>query len=185
MFNFSLPKSSRVHTRRARLSLALIAVGIVAAGALVPAFVSSSANAATTGIFADDLKPKVSADSDRVPVELGIRFTPRVAGSVTGLQYYQGPKAKGVTTATLWSSDGKVVARQTFSTSSAVGWRTIPLAKPVKLTAGKTYTASYQAPKGGYAVTERDLTSHRVQNGFALTPGAGVYRYGKTGKIPT
>ncbi|WP_404435858.1 DUF4082 domain-containing protein [Microbacterium aerolatum] len=158
---------------------------MIAVAGLVPAVTASSANAATTGIFSDTLKPKTGADSDRVPVELGIRFTPRASGTVTSLQYYQGSQSKGVKTATLWSSDGKVIARETFAPSSQVGWRTVPLRKPVKLTAGKTYTASYQAPKGGYAVTERDLTSHKVVNGFALTPNAGVYRYGKTGKMPT
>ncbi|HWK76502.1 DUF4082 domain-containing protein [Microbacterium sp.] len=184
MFRIPLPESSRVRSRRARLALALAAVGVVAAGALVPAFTANSANAATTGIFADTLEPEVAADPDRVPVELGIRFSPTVSGTVSALQYYQGPKAEDVTTTTLWSDSGEVLAQETFKASSKVGWRTIPLDEPIALEADETYTASYQAPNGGYAVTERDLTTHDVQNGFTLTPGAGVYRYGDTGRMP-
>lgn len=174
-----------VRSRRTKtLLIALAAMLAVIGSFIVPALTAPSADAATTGIFADNVKPRIAADPDRVPVELGIRFAPRSSGTVVALQYYQGTKAKGVTTATLWSGNGKVLARQTFRPSTKVGWRSIPLSKPVRLQAGKTYTASYHAPKGGYAVTERDLTSHTVRNGFALKAGAGVYRYGKSGKMP-
>lgn len=176
-----------VRSRRTKLPFLLVITALLAlvGSLIVPVITATSANAATTGIFSDALKPRTAADSDRVAVELGIRFSPRTSGSVTALQYYQGAKAKGVTTATLWSSDGRVLAQEKFSATSKVGWRSIPLRKPVKLSSGKTYTASYQAPQGGYVVTESDLTSHRVLNGFALKPGAGVYRYGKTAKVPT
>lgn len=175
-----------VRSRRTKtLLIALAAMLAVIGSFIIPALTAPSADAATTGIFADNVKPRIAADPDRVPVELGIRFAPRSSGTVVALQYYQGTKAKGVTTATLWSGNGKVLARQTFRPSTRVGWRSIPLSKPVRLQAGKTYTASYHAPKGGYAVTERDLTSHTVRNGFALKAGAGVYRYGKSGKMPS
>ncbi|MDR7191212.1 hypothetical protein J2Y46_004074 [Microbacterium sp. BE35] len=173
----------RTRIRRANIGFtALVAGVLVAAGfAVVPAIAAPT----TTGIFADDLQPKIAADSDRTAVELGVKFSPDKSGTVTALQYYQGKGAKNVTTATLWSSDGTVLSQVSFTASTTVGWRTVALSKPVTLTAGASYVASYNAPSGGYAVTENDLTRTRVQNGFTLKSGAGVYRYGATGKVPT
>ncbi|KRA24986.1 hypothetical protein ASD65_11540 [Microbacterium sp. Root61] len=139
----------------------------------------------TTGIFADDLQPTISGDSDRDAVELGIRFSPEKSGEVVALQYYQGAEATGITQATLWTSRGETLARVSFAATTAVGWRTIPLAQPVSLTAGKTYVASYNAPRGGYPLTEQALKKTQHVNGFTLRAGAGVYRYGPTSKLPT
>ncbi|MCT9818987.1 DUF4082 domain-containing protein [Microbacterium sp. W1N] len=151
-------------------------------GIVAPAIAAPSP---TTGIFSDSLRPEVDADADRVPVELGIRFRPQDAGEVTALQYYQGARAGEVTDATLWAADGTVLARASFEATADVGWRTVPLATPVALTAGETYVASYNAPQGGYPVTEHDLTAPTTQNSFDLPADAGVYRYGPTTKIPT
>lgn len=177
----------RNRIRRANVGLSALVAGIlvVAGLAVVPAIAAPSASSSTTGIFADDLQPKVAADSDRAAVELGVKFAPEKSGTVTALQYYQGKGNKNVTTATLWSPEGKVLAQAKFKASSTVGWRTVPLPAPVSLAAGKTYVASYNAPNGGYAVTENDLTRTQVQNGFTLASGAGVYRYGATKVMPT
>ncbi len=146
---------------------------------------TTAATAATTGIFPDDLKPAVSADPDRSSVDLGVKFSPTQSGRVVGLQYYQGLRDTGVTTATLWSSTGSALASVSFKPSATVGWRTVALPKPVQLTAGKTYTASYLAPKGGYVVTERSLSKSRVVGGFSLPANAGVYRYSTSNVMPT
>ncbi|WP_162605810.1 DUF4082 domain-containing protein [Jiangella aurantiaca] len=138
----------------------------------------------TDGIFADDLAPRTAADPDRRAVELGVRFSPQEDGSVTALQYYQGARTRDVTTATLWSAEGEVLARVSFAASRSVGWRTVPLETSVPLTAGETYVASYHAPQGGYAVTEHDLTTRQVRNGFVLQAGAGVYHYGSHSRFP-
>lgn len=184
MFDFPLRKHARVRRPRARLSLALAAAGIIAVAGLAAAPAVAVPAPTGVGMLSDTLKPKTAADSDRAAVELGIRFSPKTSGKVTALQYYQGPKTGGVTSATLWSTNGKVLSRVTFPATSKVGWRTVPLAKPVALTAGAGYVASYHAPKGGYPVTERGFTSTKVTNGFTTTAHAGVYRYGKTGKVP-
>lgn len=171
---------------RARtLLIALVALLAAVGSFVIPAVSAPSASAATNGIFADDLKPTIDADQDGDAVELGIRFSPDTAGTVTALQYYQGRDAADVTTATLWSRDGRVLAQETFAATSRVGWRSIPLTEPVELAAGKTYIASYHAPKGGYPVIENHLDAPRVQNGFSLKAGAGVYAYGPSGKVPT
>lgn len=169
-------------SRSIRVAVATFSVALLAAigMAVAPAVAAPSA----TGIFADTMKPQTAADPDRVAVELGIRFSPAASGTVSALQYYQGKKATGVTTATLWGPDGAVLSRATFAPTTKVGWRTVTLTKPVSLVAGKTYVASYRAPQGGYPVTERDLSTSKKQNGFALPAGAGVYRYGDGRSIP-
>ncbi len=181
--NSPLRPRLRHRIRAGRLALigAVIAAVATAGFAVAPAVAAP----ATTGMFSDAMKPRVAADTDRAAVELGIRFTPKGNGTVTALQYYQGSKAAGVRKATLWTADGKVLARVDFAASRQSGWRTVTLNKPVSLTAGTTYVASYNAPSGRYPVTEKDLTTAKTLNGFALKAGAGVYRYGATSKVPT
>lgn len=166
---------------RVRIAIALAIVTVLAIAGIA---VGSSAQAATTGIFSDTLKPGVAADSDRVGVELGIRFTPEKSGTITALQYYQGKRAVGVKSATLWSADGTALAKANFPESRTQGWRTVTLSKPIAVTAGQTYVASYFAPKGGYPSISRDLKKPKTLNGFALAQNAGVYHYGKTSKFP-
>src|SRR5690242_17227503 len=105
---------------------------------------------ATTVIFSDTLAPATVSDAHRQSVPLVIRFSPQQSGQVTGLQYYQSSKATGVTTATLWSSDGTALATFRFTASTTSEWRTVALNSPVSLAAGSTYVASYFAPNGGY-----------------------------------
>jgi len=172
--------------RRRRLRHALsAALAAILAAASASVGLAIAGTPWTNGIFADDLKPQIEADPDRAPVELGVRFTPQHEGQVTALQYYQGRSASDVTTATLWSAWGRALARVNFPADTREGWRTIPLTKPVRLRAGETYVVSYHAPRGGYVVTEQDLTTRTVQNGFVLEAGAGVYRYGQHSRFPT
>lgn len=179
--NAPLPTRIRRPLRALRLALAAAVVALVATAGFIA--LPATAAATPTGIFSDTLRPKVAADSDRVAVELGIRFSPQQSGTVSALQYYQGPRLRAQT-ATLWTAEGAVLSRVKISASTTVGWRTIALPKPISLTAGKTYVASYQAPTGGYPVTENALTTAKTQNGFVLKAGAGVYRYGTTSAVP-
>ncbi|MBG6056120.1 hypothetical protein IWX81_002552 [Salinibacterium sp. CAN_S4] len=173
----------------ASLGVMALAVGTAVA---IPAFAQTPATAtssmrpatSTTGIFSDSLKPSVAVDPDRDPVELGLKFSPEKSGSVTALQYFQSRAASGVTSATLWTADGKKLATASFSATTREGWRTIMLTTPAALEAGRSYVVSYFAPQGSYAVSERDLTSKKSLNGFTISRGAGVYKYGQGG-FPT
>lgn len=169
------------HIKRFRIALTLALVAVLTTAGIG---VASSAQASTTGIFPDDLAPGIAVDSDRSAVELGIRFTAENSGSITALQYYQSRGARGVTSATLWSGDGDVLAEVDFSATRSPGWRTLTLDEPVDVTAGSTYVASYFAPRGGYAVTEGDLLKARSVNGFTLGASAGVYTYTDTSAFP-
>lgn len=162
---------------------AALATIAVTTGAL--AIGSAAAKADTTGIFPDDLSPRIAAASDPASVVLGVKFAPTQAGTISALQYYQGPKDSGITTATLWSASGTALATAPVKATRSVGWHTVPLAKPVKVSAKTTYVASYLATKGGYAVTQNVLDKAKVLGGFAVPANAGVYRYGRTNALPT
>jgi hypothetical protein len=171
-------------TRIGRIVLSAITTAIVVIATLGLAGTPTVA-AATTGIFSDTMTPTNPGAADQGAVELGVRFSPQQSGKVTALQYYQGSRATGVTTATLWSSTGTALATARFDATTTAGWRTIALTSPVALTAGNTYVASYYAPKGGYPVTQSDLLTDKTLNGFTLKAGAGVYRYGSPGSMPS
>ncbi|UUT34487.1 DUF4082 domain-containing protein [Microbacterium elymi] len=172
-------RRARKLTRRTRKLIAVLAGTVVAAGALaaVPALARAQS---TPGIFSDNLSPAVAVDPDRSAVELGVAFSPQHNGDVTALQYYQSPARSGVTSATLWSSDGGVLARVNVGPNGTAGWHTLPLDDHIRLRAGEQYVVSYHASRGAYSVTENDLTSSRKQNGFVLRANAGVYQYGQS-----
>jgi len=160
---------------------ALVSIA-VAAGVMVAVPAIARNGATTNGIFSDSLQPEVLSDADRASVELGLRFTPTANGSVTALQYYQGKAA--VTSATLWSASGKVLASVSVPKTAGTGWKSVPLTNSIALAAGTTYVVSYHASKGAYPVTENDLVATRTQNGFSLGKSAGVYTYGSQKQFP-
>ena len=163
-----------------------VATLVAAVLAVVGFAVLPTAGASTvTSIFANDVRPALAADTDHASVELGVKFSPQISGRVTAIKYFQGSAALDVSRATLWAADGSVLARTSFSTSDRIGWRTVPLDKPVDLTVGKTYVASYHADRGAYPSIGRDLASGRTQNGFRLPANAGVYKYGSASDFPT
>lgn len=179
-----LIKRSRTSSRRSRIGAIATAVTVLV-GAGIFASQAAGAAATTTGLFPDDLRPQTTVDRDRSAVELGIRFTPDKAGTVTAVQYYQGGGLTGTSKATIWATDGSVVTSTPFTLDKAIGWHTVRLSSPAGLQAGKSYVASYLAPTGGYPVTENHLTTTRSENGFTIRSGAGVYRYGVSNQIPS
>src|SRR4051812_43457161 len=93
---------------RAAVSVALVvAVGATAAivGGALPAQAS----------VLDKAVPKVVTDPERLPVELGMRFTSAKNGTVDGISYYRGPSNAGPHTGSLWDSTGKRLATVAFT----------------------------------------------------------------------
>lgn len=121
-----------------------------------------------------------SAD-DPSAAELGLRFTPTVAGFVTGVRFYKGAGNTGTHIGSLWSSDGQRLATATFGGETASGWQTVSFQAAVPVAAGQTYVASYTAPNGHYAVQPHAFSAQavnadplQVAGGYGATP-AGVY----------
>ena len=157
----------------------------VAAAVAVSLLSTIGASAATpTGVFATSDTPRTLADPDTASVELGVKFTVAAEGVVTGVEYYSTPANGGTHVGSLWGPDGKRIAKATFPTSTKSGWVSVSFATPVTVQPGKTYVASYLAPKGRYAVTENFFTKARSAGDVTFPKNAGVYAYG-TGGLPT
>ncbi|MFT4166535.1 MAG: DUF4082 domain-containing protein [Microlunatus sp.] len=128
--------------------------------------------------------PANPASSDPDAVELGVTFTPRVAGSIVGIRFYKGTGNSGTHTGSLWNSSGSRLATATFTSETSTGWQTVEFATPVKVTAGQRYVASYYAPRGRYAAAQRFFTGTYTSGDLSVPVNGGVYRYGSSG-FPT
>ncbi|WP_426245723.1 N,N-dimethylformamidase beta subunit family domain-containing protein [Nocardioides sp. LHG3406-4] len=95
--------------------------------------------------------------SARRGVEVGVEFTPTRAGSVVALRYFQVSGRVAPRSVTLWSDRGTRLVRAKIPRKGAkpakAGWRTVTLADPVGLRAGRSYVASYYLPAGRAART--------------------------------
>ena len=81
-------------------------------------------------------------------VEVGVKFTSDVAGTITGIRFYKGAGNTGTHVGNLWSSTGTLLATATFTSETASGWQQVTFATPVAITANTVYVASYHSNKG-------------------------------------
>jgi len=137
----------------------------------------------TSSIWSDSVTPDVVADSDAVPIELGVKFRSDVAGSITGLRFYKSTTNTGTHIGHLWTGAGQLLATATFTNESASGWQTVTLGTPAAISANTTYVASYHTDTGHYS-SNTDYFASSFDNPplHALADGAdggnGVYVYG-------
>ncbi len=136
-------------------------------------------------LFGTNDTPSELASNDFNPVELGVKFTASVNGTITGIRFYKGAGNTGTHVADLWSATGTLLATATFTSESASGWQEVNFAAPVVITAGTTYVASYHT-NGDYSDNSNYFTSS-LTNGELTAPagGNGVYAYGAAGSFPT
>jgi hypothetical protein len=134
-------------------------------------------------------RPSFFANDDTSAVELGVRFTSDVDGSITALRYYKAPGSSGSHIGHLWDSSGQLLATAAFGAETLGGWQQANLSSPVDITADTVYTVSYYCPNGVYGVTAGDFLDGGTDRGVlhALpnsNGGNGVYQYGAS-SFPT
>jgi hypothetical protein len=160
-------------------------------GGSASATVSLTVNPPGAGVslFAPSDTPATITEDDPMPVELGMKFTSDVAGTITGIKFYKGPQNTGAHEGHLWNADGTLLATATFTNETTSGWQTANLNTPVAITAGTTYIASYHTG-GNYSATSNYFdTDH--SNGPLTAPastaggGNGVFAYGGSGLFPS
>jgi len=129
--------------------------------------------------------PGTSSDPDTNSVEVGLKFSSSIAGSVTGIRFYKGPSNTGAHVGHLWTSTGTLLASVTFTNETASGWQQANFTTPVKITANTVYVISYLAPNGSYA-DDQNYTWSTLSSlpllVFGTTPG--VYGYGASATFP-
>ena len=128
---------------------------------------------------------------DTSPLELGLKFRPKVDGRITGLRFYKGTSNTGTHIGHLWSRNGTMLAEAIFVGETVRGWQQVTLSNPVNVSAGTTYVASYHAPNGNYAFNISYFASSSFESEFltalgdGVDGGNGVYAYGPSGTFPS
>lgn len=153
---------------------------LLAAALLALTFAVAPRADATQTLFGAT-RPPTLTDPDRVSVELGVKFSPTVNGTISGIRFYKSRSNTGRHIGTLWSSQGKQLARVTFSKESASGWQQARLAHPVAVRKGVTYVASYLAPSGRYSSATQGFSKPYRSKSLTVPVGGGVYAYGRGG----
>ncbi len=69
-------------------------------------------------LYSDSTTPTILQAADTAAVTLGVRFSPTVDGTVTGVRFYKGPGNTGTHVGTLWSAAGTQLATATFTGES-------------------------------------------------------------------
>ncbi|WP_461476591.1 DUF4082 domain-containing protein [Microbacterium sp. HJ5] len=126
------------------------------------------------------------ADSDTDPIEVGTGFHVAEPGSVTAIRFYKPTGSTGTHRGTLWNAAGEALGQVEFTNETASGWQRAPLAVPVPVQPGTSYTVSYFAADGRYARTSGYFAQERTV-GFITAPAGtnGRYLYTPTGGLPT
>jgi hypothetical protein len=175
--------------RGPRALLALVVAAVSAVALAGPA--AADPTGCPCSLWAPDAVPVVTDFDDAQPVELGVQFTVDVAAPVTGLRFYKGATNTGTHIGSLWTADGTLLARATFTAETASGWQQVSFATPVDATPGTRYVASYHAPVGHYSVDAGYFTAGPHDNGILHAPGAdpsapnGLFAYTPEPAFPT
>jgi hypothetical protein len=138
----------------------------------------------------DFATPSIIDAEDGSSVELGVKLTSSVNGTITGIRFYKSAANTGTHVGSLWSASGELLAQATFTNETASGWQSATFSEPVAITAGTTYVAGYLAPNGNYSATSVAFSSAGIENPplMALANGTslnGVYAYSGESTFPT
>lgn len=136
-------------------------------------------------LFAANEGPTGGSIQENSPLELGMKFTASVSGTVTGIRFYKAAGDTGPHTGSIWSASGTLLATISFADESASGWQTAAFSNPLQITAGTTYVASYHTT-GSYVATSGYFNSAHTNGALTGLAGAnGVYSYGSGTTFPT
>lgn len=135
--------------------------------------------------------PTTSDSGPDSSVEVGVKFSSNVAGSVQAIRFYKGVGNTGTHVGNLWDSAGNHLGSATFANETASGWQQASLPSPVPINANTNYVVSYLAPAAHYAADQHFFGTSGVSSSplTALKDGVsgpnGVYTYGSTSVFPT
>ncbi|MFW5472228.1 DUF4082 domain-containing protein [Knoellia sp. CPCC 206450] len=122
--------------------------------------------------------------ADTEAVTLGVRFTPKVDGYVTGVEFRRGTASNTAREVHLWNAAGEQLATATRTTQET-GLVQHRFPEPVPVTAGTEYVASYFAPDGRYSSVQRAHRKPQTSGSLTAPVNAGVFVYSPTATYPT
>jgi hypothetical protein len=134
----------------------------------------------------------VVVDSGAGPgVELGVKFTSSVNGTITGVRFYKSSANTGTHVGNLWSSTGTLLATATFSSETASGWQEADFSSPVSVAANTVYVASYYTNVSHFSADQGFFAANGVISlplqalASGVNGGDGVYAYGSNSSFPS
>lgn len=148
-------------------------------------------------VWGSALTPGTPDSGDGSSVEVGLKFTSDVFGSVTGVRFYKAAANTGTHIGSLWSSTGTLLASATFASETASGWQQVNFSTPVQISPNTTYVVGYLAPKGHYSADSYYFyspspTGPKTLNSPPLhavpasaTTSNGLYSYTTASSFPT
>jgi Domain of unknown function (DUF4082)/Fibronectin type III domain/Bacterial Ig domain len=148
-------------------------------------------------IWGSAVTPPTPDSGDPSSLELGMKFTSDVFGTVTGVRFYKSAANTGTHVGSLWSESGTLLASATFTGETASGWQQVNFSTPVQISPHTTYVVSYLAPNGHYAQEPYYFYNPPPTGGNALnspplhavpasdTTTNGLYAYTSTPTFPT
>lgn len=141
-------------------------------------------------LWSDTTQPTVVDSTDTQGVELGLRFRSTQAGWIKGVRFYKAAANTGAHVGNLWSRDGTLLARASFTGETPSGWQRAVFAAPVRIEANTTYLASYYAPNGRYSVDVNYFAAGEYASGplralqDTTDGGNGAFAYGPQSAFP-
>lgn len=119
-------------------------------------------------------------------VEVGLKFTSDVPGTITAIRFYKTASAFGTHVGELWTTTGQRLASDTFAGETASGWQQVNLTAPVPINANTPYIVSYHSdgPLGfiDFSTSVDKPPLHAPASG--VLGGNGVYALGPVGTFP-
>ena len=142
------------------------------------------------------MTPTVADAGDNGSIELGVKFTSDVPGTISGIRYFKSTANTGTHVGSLYTAGGVKLAEATFTGETTSGWQQVEFATPVQIQANTTYVASYFAPNGHYSDSSWQFNNppatgpRMLDHGdLHILPdvgnGNGLYEYSSTATFPT
>jgi hypothetical protein len=124
-------------------------------------------------------------------VELGVKFTSSVNGTISGIRFYKSSMNTGTHIGNLWSIGGGLLASATFTGETPSGWQTVTFSSPVPITANTVYVASYHTDVSHFSFDANYFATAGVYNpplqflASGVSGGNGVYTYSSASTFPS
>jgi hypothetical protein len=148
-------------------------------------FVPATPSTQAISVFSSAAVPGTPSASDASSVELGLKFSSDVSGSVTAVRFYKGSSNTGTHVGNLWTGTGTKLSSVTFTNETASGWQQANFPAPVPIAANTTYVISYLASRGYYANDQNYSWSAVNATPLHVSGSApGVFAYGSTSTFP-
>ena len=106
-------------------------------------------------LWGPNVTPPNPDSGDSSSIEVGLKFTSDVYGTVNGIRFYKASTNTGTHIGNLWTASGQLLASATFGSETASGWQQVNFSQPVLISPNTTYIASYFAPSGHYSESEQ------------------------------